>query len=110
MIKRKYLMIFICSIFLLSFVVMKAEGDEYAKNIEITESDIKIDHQEFPTVAYLFLTLKNNGDRKVSNATFEISYYGKEGYLIKKAILIILAGNMSLRLLWRPLRNSSRRI
>ena len=66
---------------------MKAEGDEYAKNIEIAESSISMNHQEFPTIAYLYITLKNNGDRKVTNATFEISYYGKEGYLIKKAII-----------------------
>ena len=66
---------------------MTAAGDEYMKNIEMTESSINIDHQEFPPVAYLCITLKNNGDRKVSNVTFEITYYGEEGYLIKKAVI-----------------------
>ena len=51
------------------------------------ESDIKIDHQESPPVAYLCLALKNNGDRKVYNMTFEITYYGKEGYLVMKTLV-----------------------
>ena len=87
MIKYKYHIIFICSIFLFSLGVMKAEGNEDVKYIEIAESAINIDHQEFPPVAYLCITLKNNGDRKVSNVALEISYYGKEGYLIKRAII-----------------------
>jgi hypothetical protein len=85
MFRHKYHIIVICSIFLLSLGVLKAEGDEYVKNIEMTEADINMNHQEFPAGAYLYVTLKNNGDRKVSNVTFEISYYGKEGYLIKKS-------------------------
>jgi len=87
MAKKRCRIIFICSIFLFFSGIMKAEGDEYTKNIEIAESAINIDHQEFPPVAYLYITLKNNGDRKVSNVAFEISYYGKEGYLIKKAVV-----------------------
>jgi hypothetical protein len=31
--------------------------------------------------------LKNNGGKHVDNANLEISYYGKEGYLIKKVLL-----------------------
>ena len=85
--QNKYHKIFICSIFLFFLGVMKAEGDEYIKNIEIAEANISVNHQEFPAVAYLYIKLKNNGDRKVSNVTFEIIYYGEEGYLIKKAII-----------------------
>ena len=85
--QNKYHKIFICSIFLFFLGVMKAEGDEYIKNIEIAEANISVNHQEFPAVAYLYIKLKNNGDRKVSNVTFEIIYYGKGGYLIKKAVI-----------------------
>ena len=85
--RNKYHIIFICSIFLFFLGVMKAEGDEYIKNIEIAKANISVNHQEFPAVAYLYITLKNNGGRKVSNVTFEIIYYGEEGYLIKKAII-----------------------
>ena len=53
----------------------------------MVESAIKMNHQEFPAAAYLYMTLKNNGDRKVSNIALEISYYGKEDYLIMKAVV-----------------------
>ena len=85
--RNKWRIILICSIFLSSLGVLKAEGDDYIKNIEIAESSIKIDHQEFPPVAYLCLTLKNNGDRKIYNIAFEITYYGKEGDMIMKAVV-----------------------
>ena len=87
MIKHKYHIIFTCVIFLFFLGTMTAQGDEYIKNIEITESGIKMDHKEFPTIAYLFVTLKNNGDRKVSNLTFEISYSAEDGHLMKKAMI-----------------------
>jgi hypothetical protein len=85
MIKNKYYIIFLCSMLLLCVSAEKAMGEEYIKNIDIGESDIKIDQTEFPPVAYLYLELKNNCDKKISNLTFEISYYDTEGYLIKKA-------------------------
>lgn len=84
---KKITAIFVCMIFLFSLGAMTAEGEDYIKNIEITESSININHQEFPPAAYLYITLKNNGDRKVSNAAFEVRYYDKEGYLIKKAVI-----------------------
>lgn len=62
-------------------------GEEYIKNIEIGEADIKIDQSELPAVAYLYIELKNNGDKNISNLTFEISYYDAEGYLIEKSVV-----------------------
>lgn len=85
--KHKYHIIFICLIFLFFPGTLKAGGDEYIQNIEITETAIDIDHQAFPPVAYLYVTLKNNGDRKISNATLGINYYGKGSYLIKKTVI-----------------------
>lgn len=84
MIRHKYRVILICSIFLLFPGTIKAKGDDYIKNIEMTDSAIKIDRQDFPHIAYLYITLKNNGDKKVSNVSFEIGYYGEGGYLIKR--------------------------
>ena len=62
-------------------------AEEYIKNIETGDADIKIDQSEFPPVACLYMELKNNGDKKISNLTFEISYYDSEGYLIEKAVI-----------------------
>ena len=84
---KRISIIFICALFLSSLGTITAEGDDYTKNIEMVESSISINHQEFPPVAYLLVTLKNNSDRKVSNVTFAITYYGEEGYLMKKAVI-----------------------
>ena len=65
----------------------KVTGEEYTKNIETVEANIKFDQTELPPVAYLYIELKNNGDKNVSNLTFEISYYDAMGYLIKKSVV-----------------------
>lgn len=65
----------------------KATTDDYIKNIEIVETDIDYDQQEFPPAAYLRLTLKNGGDRNVSYLAFEVKYYEEGDYLIKKTIV-----------------------
>jgi hypothetical protein len=83
-------MFFACVIFLLSLIISPASlaaGDDYTKNIDIVEASIKKNYKEFPVLAYLYLTLKNNGDRKVSNVILEVSYFGEENYLIQKTII-----------------------
>jgi len=37
--------------------------------------------------AYLYIELKNNGDRNVANLAFEIKYYDKMDCLIKRAVI-----------------------
>lgn len=64
-----------------------AAPDDYIKKIDIVETEIDIDNTHFPFIAYLFATLKNNSDKKVSNITFQVSYYDKDGCLIKKAVV-----------------------
>jgi len=83
----KYPAIFICSILLLFLSATKAVGEDYIKNIEVGESSIKFVENEFNPPAYLYLELKNNGDKNVANLTFEISYYDAEGYLLQKAVV-----------------------
>ena len=87
MYKNKYFIIFICLIALLCLSADRATGEEHIKDIEIGETDIKISQSELPPVAYLYIELKNNGDKKISNLTFEISYYDSEGYLIEKSVI-----------------------
>ena len=77
-----YLMILLC----LS-APMAAAGEDYAKDVEVGESDIKIDRSEFPYAAYLYTELKNNSDKNISNLTFKIDYYDTEGYLMKGVVL-----------------------
>lgn len=60
-------------------------AEEYIKNIEIKEANIKFDQSEFPPAAYLYMELKNNGDKKIVNLNLEISYYDSEGYLVEKS-------------------------
>lgn len=78
-------MIFLMST--VSFVAGSSAGEDYTKNIEIVESKISVDHKQFPAIAYLYITLKNDGNKKVSNLTFQISYYSEGGYLMKKAVV-----------------------
>ena len=85
--KFKCHIVFICFILLLFPRTVKAEGDDSIKNIEIIDDNINIDNHQFPSVAYLYITLRNNGDKKISNVTFEIRYYEEGGYLIQKAVL-----------------------
>jgi hypothetical protein len=87
MVKNRCFAIFVFAISLLFLSTVSATAEEYIKNIEVGESDIRIDKSEFPAVAYIYIALKNNGDKKVSNLTFEISYYDDEDYLIKKAVV-----------------------
>jgi hypothetical protein len=65
----------------------KAAAVEYTDNVEVGEADIRVDRNERPPIFYLIMEFKNNGDKKVSNLNFEISYYAKEGYLIKKVLM-----------------------
>lgn len=88
--KNKHCIIGIYIIFLLcsaAKIVMADTGKEYIENIEIVESSITFDYDAHPVNAYLCMELKNNGDKNVSNLTFEVSYYDEGGYLIKKAVL-----------------------
>lgn len=83
----KYLIAFILAMPMLFAGMAEAAGKDYIKNIEITESDIDIERPEMQAVAYLCVTLKNNGARKVSNLNFEVKYYDKDDNLIKRAIV-----------------------
>ncbi|MDD5496644.1 MAG: hypothetical protein PHP46_06055 [Candidatus Omnitrophica bacterium] len=87
MMKYKYLMILMCLMLLAAPSMAKSEADEYIKNIEMVDSKIEMDLGHFPKTAYLYIKLKNNGDRGVSNARLEVSYYGDGDYLIKKVII-----------------------
>ncbi len=86
-IKHIYGIFFICAIFLLSCGTVEAGDKDYIKNIEEIDAEIDIDHQQFPAAAYLCVTLKNNGDRKVSNLAFKIEYYDENDYPIRKAVI-----------------------
>lgn len=77
-------MIFLCLTALLCLNAKQVMAEEYIKNIEIGESNIKMDQSELPQSAYLYVELKNNGDKNISNLNFEISYYDRDGYLIEK--------------------------
>lgn len=72
---------------MLSAGMAEAAGEDHIKNIEITESDINIERPEMQAVAYLCVTLKNNGGRKISNLNFEVRYYDENDDLIKKTIV-----------------------
>ena len=87
MAKSKRYTIFVCLMVLSYLSIGWSTGKEYIKNIEIGESDIKLDRSELPAVAYLYMELKNNGDKKISNLTFEISYYDTEGYFMEKSVV-----------------------
>lgn len=87
MVRNKYPAILICLMFLLCSDAKRTVAEEHINNVEIGEADIRIDRSEHPPVAYLIIDFKNNGDKKISNLNFEISYYAKEGYLIKKALV-----------------------
>lgn len=77
----------ICSIVLFCSRAEGAKVDDYVKNIEDVESHIKFDRGAFPPAAYLYIELKNNGDKNIANLTFEINYSDTGGYPMKKAIL-----------------------
>ena len=64
--------------------VMAKDGIE---NIEIIESSINFSQNDSPRAAYLYLDLKNNGDKKVANLNLEVTYYDADGYLIKRSVL-----------------------
>ena len=83
----RYLIAFILAMPMLFAGMAEAAGKDYIKNIEITESDINIERPAMQAVAYLCVTLKNNGDRKISNLNFELKYYDKDDNLIKRAIV-----------------------
>lgn len=87
MIKNKHLITLICITLLLSAGEGLSREEDYIESIEIIESGIDIDRQQFPAGAYLCVTLKNNGDRAISNLNFQVKYYDEEDYLIQKAIV-----------------------
>ena len=87
MIKDRRYVILACLVFLLFLGVKTAAGEDYVKNIETGEADIMFGRTELPPVAYLCVEFKNNGDKGISNLDFEISYYDKDGYPIKKAVV-----------------------
>lgn len=87
MIKHKYSIAFVCIIFLSLSGAGQALEENYIKNIDISEADIIMDYQVFPVTAYLCVALKNNGDRKISNLSFEIKYYEEGDYLLKKVMV-----------------------
>ena len=87
MVKNKYPIIFVCVIFLLCLGSKRAMGEDYVKNIERGEASIDFNQNEFPHAAYLHIEFKNNGDKKIANLTFEISYYDEEGILIEKVVV-----------------------
>ena len=87
MVKNKYYVICALSLLLFCLSAPMATAETYIKNIETGEAKINIDPNEFPPAAYLYVIFKNNGDKNISNLTFEISYYDREGFLIKKAVV-----------------------
>ena len=62
-------------------------AEEGVGGIEVVDTAIKFAQDEVPHVAYLYMTLKNNGDKKIENLIFEIRYYDEEECLIKKAVI-----------------------
>jgi len=87
MTKNKYLFILMLSISLSCLTAGKGMAEDYIKNIEIGDSSIKMDQKEFPPAACLYIELKNNGDKKISNVTFAINYFDTEGYSLKKVVV-----------------------
>ncbi|MDD5423251.1 MAG: hypothetical protein PHT32_07540 [Candidatus Omnitrophica bacterium] len=80
--------VFACAVFFMVFSTADlARGEDHAKEIEVVEADIKMNYQEVPAVAYLYLTLKNNGGLNISNMTLKIGYFGEGDYLIHKTIV-----------------------
>ena len=51
------------------------------------ETDINYEHEEMSFVAYLCTTLKNNGDKKISNLALQIIYYDNDDNVIHKAVI-----------------------
>ncbi len=62
-------------------------AEEYVKDIKIIDTSIVYSQYELPRVADLCVELKNNGDKKIANLNFEVSYYDTEGYPMKKVVL-----------------------
>lgn len=60
-----------------------SEDYSYLKNIEIISSKVVMEGDWIKT-SYLFVAIKNKGDRFVSNLTIQLSYYDSENYLIKR--------------------------
>lgn len=57
------------------------------KDVEIVESDIRFEKNEFPRLAYLYADIKNGASTGVANLTLEISYFDEEGFPINKAVI-----------------------
>jgi len=79
---------------LISLALLSYPGPEAAmaagegvKDIEVAESAIDFDRDEFPHFACLRIELKNNGDKSITNLNLEVSYYDAEGYTVKRVIL-----------------------
>ena len=84
---HKYSIILICSILLSCAGENTVMAGESVKDVDIIETAINFSQTEFPHVAYLYMALKNNGDKNIANLNFEISYYDADGYVIKKVVL-----------------------
>ena len=84
---NRYSIILISLMILSCLNTQKVMGEDYTKNVEVGEMSIKLDRNEFPPLAYLYIELKNTGDKKISNLNLEISYYGSDSYLIKRAVV-----------------------
>ncbi|MDD5135906.1 MAG: hypothetical protein PHX20_02410 [Candidatus Omnitrophica bacterium] len=79
--------ILICFILLSCFSPKAVTAEEGAKDLEIVESAVDFNRNEFPYGAYLCMELKNKSDRDIANANFEIVYYDTDDYLMKRTVL-----------------------
>lgn len=82
-----YPVLFVFMIFLSCFGGSPAVAEDGVKDLEIIEGAINFSQNELRRNAYLYMELKNNGDKKIANADFVISYCDTKGYSIKKVVL-----------------------
>lgn len=87
MVKNKYSILLIWLMLLSCLSARPVMAEDYAKSVEVVRGDINFSQTEFPRVAYLYMELKNNGDRDIENLNFRITYYDKEECLIKKVVM-----------------------
>lgn len=84
---RKYLIIFAFLALTLFPGVNVAAVEEGVKDVEVTDASIKFAQNEPFHSAYLYMELKNNGDKDIDNLNFQINYYDAEECLIKKVVM-----------------------
>lgn len=62
---------------------MRSQDFQYLKsNIQIVSSRINSEERLYQKDEYLFIIVKNNGDKIACDLTMKITYYDKSGYLI----------------------------